>query len=185
MLNEQIKKRRLALGLSQTQLAVLVSELEGLAQPLSYTTVQQWEKPNGTAPKHKRLQHVAAALKTSVPELLGAADSPADPAPASRWPLHSISAEELAALPSAKLEQIDNVVAALIGAEPPPDWQATARALAADLAENHGKTELALFISIVDKAHFEKKMTHRLRQQEARDASEAATQNPKTTAKAP
>lgn len=69
-IHEEIKRRRLDLGLSLQQLAAAVSRLEGGAKALSWQTVQQWE--NGTsAPKRTRMAHVAVALGCSVEELMG------------------------------------------------------------------------------------------------------------------
>lgn len=69
-IHEEIKTRRLARGWSHEQLAKAVSKAEGREDaPLSWQTVQQWEKT--TAPSRKRLPYVAAALGCTVPELLG------------------------------------------------------------------------------------------------------------------
>lgn len=55
-------------------LAAKVSDAEGLAKPLTWQTVQQWEK--ATAPKRKRLEIVANLLGLSVSEMLGAGGVP-------------------------------------------------------------------------------------------------------------
>ena len=81
-MHSEIKSRRLALGWSQQRLATEVSALEGLAKPLTWQTVQQWELEDdqgGTAPKRKRLNFVAQALGTTV-ECLMAARAPSDTA---------------------------------------------------------------------------------------------------------
>jgi transcriptional regulator with XRE-family HTH domain len=69
-IHEEIKRRREALGWSQTRLAQEVSVLEGRGdKPLSWQTVQQWE--SRTAPSRKRVDHVATALGCTVADLLG------------------------------------------------------------------------------------------------------------------
>lgn len=128
-MNALIKSRRLALGLSQTQLAHAVSELEGLARPLTYATVQQWES-GATAPKHKRIQHVAEALQTTVPELLGDTKAQASSNTAA-WPFRGISAEQFDRLPQATREHIESLVCSAAGLPSPLDWRHTARSLAA------------------------------------------------------
>lgn len=67
-IHEQIKQRRLALGMSQGDLAAKVSELQQLAKPLTWQTVQQWEN-GASAPKRTRLEFVARALRTTVQAL--------------------------------------------------------------------------------------------------------------------
>lgn len=69
-IHSEIKRLREAKGWSQQRLADEVAAREGVAK-LAWQTVQQWEKEGGTAPKRKRLEHVAAALDTSVNALLG------------------------------------------------------------------------------------------------------------------
>lgn len=85
-IHERIKEARKAKKWSMAKLAQLVSEAEGLAKPLTWQTVQQWERPEstgGTAPKRKRLEVVAKLLDLSLPELMGvvhpvlSADAPA------------------------------------------------------------------------------------------------------------
>lgn len=61
-IHSAIKTRRLHLRMSLQDLALKVSQIEGAEHPLSYQTVQQWEKEGGTAPKRKRLASVARAL---------------------------------------------------------------------------------------------------------------------------
>ena len=51
-----------------------LAELVGVK---SWQTIQQWEKPNGTAPKRERLQRVADALDTTQNYLLLGEDLPA------------------------------------------------------------------------------------------------------------
>lgn len=75
-IHEQIKTRRLAASMSMTDLAKKVSEIEGLAKPLQWQTVQQWEK--NTAPKRKRLESVAKALGCDVMDLMGGAPAAAN-----------------------------------------------------------------------------------------------------------
>lgn len=70
-IHRAIRARREALGLSQKALAEAVSLREGLVKPLTWQTVQSWERdPGGTFPKRSRLEHVAWALQTSVESLL-------------------------------------------------------------------------------------------------------------------
>lgn len=81
-IHDEIRTRRKAKGLSQGELANEVSKREGLARPLTWQTVQNWEKT--TAPKRKRLEVVAAILGCTVMDLLGssgAAPSGDEPAP--------------------------------------------------------------------------------------------------------
>lgn len=60
-IHQQIKEARDRLGWSMERLAKEVSEAEGLAKPLTWQTVQQWE--NGTsAPKRTRMQIVSRLL---------------------------------------------------------------------------------------------------------------------------
>lgn len=87
-IHTRIKELRLELGLSMEALAKA-------AGVKSWQTVQQWEKPDGTAPKRERLQRVADALKTTKAYLLDGANyaSAADSMPAlsvsERKPHHS------------------------------------------------------------------------------------------------
>lgn len=53
------------------RLAEEVSQAEGLPKPLTWQTVQQWEKEGGTAPKRKRLAAVAQALGVDAAMLAG------------------------------------------------------------------------------------------------------------------
>lgn len=52
------------------KLAEEVSNAEGLAKPLAWQTVQQWEKENGTAPKRKRMEIVARLLGINLHALI-------------------------------------------------------------------------------------------------------------------
>ncbi len=72
-IHTEIKRLRTAKGWSQQRLADEVSAREGGAKKLAWQTVQQWEREHGTAPKRKRLEHVADALGTSPAELLAGA----------------------------------------------------------------------------------------------------------------
>jgi phage repressor protein C with HTH and peptisase S24 domain len=56
------------------KLADEVSKAEGRKVPLSWQTVQQWEKEGGPAPNRRRLPHVAAVLGVPVRDMLIAAD---------------------------------------------------------------------------------------------------------------
>lgn len=67
-IHEAIRARREALDWSHQRLADEVTKLEGLAKPLTWQSVQQWEKT--TAPKRSRLPFVAKALGMSLAELL-------------------------------------------------------------------------------------------------------------------
>ena len=69
-IHSRIKRLRIEKQLSMEGLAALVGVK-------SWQTIQQWEKPNGTAPKRERLQRVADALGTSQLYLLmGEAPAP-------------------------------------------------------------------------------------------------------------
>lgn len=61
-IHKQIRQAREKMGWSMERLAKEVSEAEGLAKPLAWQTVQQWE--NGTsAPKRTRMEVVQRLLK--------------------------------------------------------------------------------------------------------------------------
>lgn len=62
-IHARIRRRREALGLSMEKLAQMVGVK-------AWQTVQQWERPDGTAPKRARLDQVAAALETTSEWLL-------------------------------------------------------------------------------------------------------------------
>lgn len=100
-IHSAIRARREALGLSQKALAEAVSLREGLVKPLTWQTVQGWERdPGGTFPKRARLAHVAAVLGTTVESLL-AGELPAPvavPYPAAGEPKAEYSSEERLAL---------------------------------------------------------------------------------------
>lgn len=64
-----IKARRLALGWSHQELAAKVREVDG--KPLSWQSVQQWEREGGTAPKRSRMPAVAQALGVPLALLAG------------------------------------------------------------------------------------------------------------------
>jgi transcriptional regulator with XRE-family HTH domain len=85
-IHEMIKSARVSKGWSMEKLAEEVSKVEGLAKPLTWQTVQQWERPEplGTAPKRKRLAVVG--------ELLGIQLTASFPVPTSLQ-LHVDSAE--------------------------------------------------------------------------------------------
>lgn len=69
-IHRTIKQAREARGWSMEQLAAEVAREEGLAKPLAWQTVQQWEKEGGTAPKRKRLEVVAKIFDLSVAQLV-------------------------------------------------------------------------------------------------------------------
>lgn len=66
-----IKSAREAKGWSMQHLASEVSKAEALATPLTWQTVQQWEKEGGTAPRRKRMETVAKLLGLDVVSMLG------------------------------------------------------------------------------------------------------------------
>ena len=71
-IHSRIRQLRLAKGLSMEALADLVG--------VSFQAVQQWEKPDGTAPTRKRTLKVAVALDTTVEYLMhGITQGPATP----------------------------------------------------------------------------------------------------------
>lgn len=158
-INHRIRQRRKELGLSQLQLAEKVSELEGSAAVLTRATVAQWEA-GSTSPKHKRLQHVAEALQTTVPELLGHGDETGisgdernTSAPA--WPMRSISASRYAQLPRATQEQIEAFVCTVAGLPPPIDWRTSARQLAAAVDKQLKTERYTEFVNAIEKHHDE------------------------------
>lgn len=75
-----IKAGRLAKGWSMEAFAAAISEAEGATKPLSWQTIQQWEKENGTAPKRKRLEIVAKLLDLRVSSLVASAETQAEAA---------------------------------------------------------------------------------------------------------
>lgn len=177
-IKDRIKQRRKELGLSQVQLATAVSRLEGSTSVLTRATVAQWEAGT-TAPKHKRLQHVAEALQTTVAELLGSPEDAAaadDLAAASPWPIRSISANRYAQLPRSTQEQIEAFICTIMGMPPPIDWRTTARNLAADvdrLLKSEHHTE---FVNAVDKHHDELAAEARRRHAASQQAPSRNTQ---------
>ncbi len=72
-IHELIKSAREAKGWSMEALAERISAAEGLAKPLAWQTVQQWEKEGGTAPKRGRLEVVAKLLDIDMIQLVGGA----------------------------------------------------------------------------------------------------------------
>lgn len=70
-IHKTIKAERESRGWSMETLAKKVAEEEGLSKPLSWQSVQQWEKEGGTAPKRKRLEAVAKIFGMAVSALLG------------------------------------------------------------------------------------------------------------------
>lgn len=78
-IHSEIKRLRLAKGWSHATLAAEVSQAEGRTRPLSWQTVQQWEREpdsssstkKSTAPSRKRIELVANLLGTSAAKLLG------------------------------------------------------------------------------------------------------------------
>lgn len=79
-IHEAIKAARQKKGWSMEKLAEEIAAAEGLAKPLAWQTVQQWEKLDGTAPKRKRLKIVADLLDLSSSDLVGW-DDPDDASP--------------------------------------------------------------------------------------------------------
>lgn len=75
-----IKERRLSLGMSLQDLAQKVSEIEGLAKPLTWQTVQQWESGK-SAPKRARMNATAQALQLNVSALADGRVEPAENPP--------------------------------------------------------------------------------------------------------
>lgn len=54
-------------------LAERISEEEGLAKPLAWQTIQQWEREGGTAPRRSRLEVVARLLDIDLLHMIGGA----------------------------------------------------------------------------------------------------------------
>jgi transcriptional regulator with XRE-family HTH domain len=107
---EVIASRRKALKLSYAKLAALVSEREGGQTAISWQTVQQWEKGT-SAPKRKRLEHVAAVLGLSVEELLPSENGTMRPSIAtSDWPFPQIDRARFEALELWQRTEIQGVV---------------------------------------------------------------------------
>lgn len=105
-IHARIRSRREALGLSMEKLAQMVGVK-------AWQTIQQWERPGGTAPKRARLDQVAAALGTTSEWLLfgePATDTSGSKSQARRasaasaaadvdWPFRQISRSRWTALP--------------------------------------------------------------------------------------
>lgn len=68
-IHSRIRELRERKGWSMERLADEISKAEGLAKPLAWQTVQQWES-GSTAPKRSRLATVAQLLGTSVNKLI-------------------------------------------------------------------------------------------------------------------
>jgi transcriptional regulator with XRE-family HTH domain len=70
-IHTEIKRLRLAKGWSHQRLADEITKLEQPKKPISWQTVQQWEKTvGGTAPKRSRMEYVARALGVPVQDLV-------------------------------------------------------------------------------------------------------------------
>lgn len=69
-IHQRIRSLRIAAGMSQVAFAAAVSALTPNEPPITRQTVQHWEREGGTAPRRSRLEHVAAALGTTVAALL-------------------------------------------------------------------------------------------------------------------
>ena len=132
-------------------------------------TITNW-KARDMPPE--RYEKAAAVLGVTVDELLGSTTSPANAEGALPWPLRSISRSALAALPAAKLEQIDQILAAVVGTPVPPDWRSSAYALAAELDKVMRTTHNQTFVETVDKHHAERLAEH---QRQASDAAGLTT----------
>ena len=70
-IHQLIKSAREAKGWSMQHLASEVSKAEALSKPLTWQTVQQWEKEGGTAPRRKRMETVAKLLGLDLVSMLG------------------------------------------------------------------------------------------------------------------
>ena len=132
-------------------------------------TITNWKARDMPPERHEK---AAAVLGVTVDELLGKAAAPADANGESPWPLRSITRSALAALPEAKLEQIDQILAAVIGTPVPPDWRSSAYALAAELDKVMRTTHNQTFVETVDKHHVERLAEH---QRQASSASGETT----------
>lgn len=120
-IHDTIRQLREGRGWSHADLARYVSEAEGLTKHLSWQTVQQWERPGGTAPKRTRLPFVAKAFGVQPEVLLGSTPAPAPiglrdalpvvlgalPGLSSYRAEHVLQALRSATQPGAPLEQIE------------------------------------------------------------------------------
>jgi len=120
-------------------------------------TITNWKARDMPPERHEK---AAAVLGVTVDELLGKAAAPSNADGADTWPLRSITRSALAALPQAKLEQIDQILAAVIGTPVPPDWRSSAYALAAELDKVMRTTHNQTFVETVDKHHVERLAEH-------------------------
>lgn len=105
-IHEAIKRRREELGWSHQRVADEVSVLEGLQKPLTWQTVQQWER--STAPKRTRLPIVARALKLSLADLMSLAGLDVDANAAADQSQSNISAAS-SLRPAARLPVVGEV----------------------------------------------------------------------------
>lgn len=77
-IHQRIREHRIRQGLTE----------QGLADKVGVTraAVQQWERPDGTAPSRKQQPKVAAVLELTVAELVGGSQK-SDVATSRHWPL--------------------------------------------------------------------------------------------------
>jgi transcriptional regulator with XRE-family HTH domain len=152
-IHNRIKTRRTHLKLSQEQLAVKVSQLEGLAKPLAWQTVQQWE--TSTVPRHRRLQHVATALEMQLDELMGA---PASATPKAQvqsqgddgWPFQVVARDQVTALSPSQLAALEKAMVKHLLQPDAGDFRATALDVAAQLDHRNNRDDYTRFIRTVD-----------------------------------
>lgn len=159
-MTQRVIDRALALakekGLNQRQFG----ELLGAAS----ANVTNWKVRDLPSNLHAK---AAEVLGVTVDQLVGntratAGESAPNPKMLT-WPLRSISAERFATLPAEKLEQIDHIMAALVGSPAPPDWRSTALALAGELDSVMKTSHHRTFVDTVDKHHVERIAEHRAR----------------------
>ncbi len=152
-IHTRIKTRRTHLKLSFEQLAARVSELEGLAKPLAWQTVQQWE--NGTTvPRHRRLQHVAAALEIPLEDLMGtsapSAKESSDTYAAASWPFQMITRDQIAQLTTQQLAGLEKAMVKHLLQPTAAEFRAVALDVAARLDHTNKNDSFTRFIRAVD-----------------------------------
>lgn len=152
-IHARIKTRRIQLKLSHEQLANRISELEGLAKPLAWQTVQQWENRT-TVPRHRRLQHIAAALEMPLDELMG---SPALTAKEQRaaytaaaWPFQVITRDQIAELSVSQLAGLEKAMVKHLLQPAATEFRAVALNIAAQIDHKNKNDEFTRFIRAVD-----------------------------------
>lgn len=112
-INQRIRAQRESVGLSLEQVAEKLG--------ISYQAVQQWEKPDGTQPRRKRMAALAAVLGTTVEYLetgkkteYAQAINVLPARDASGWPFRRISADRISRLDEADLAYLEGRIESIL-----------------------------------------------------------------------